>query len=201
MKSFRASASSLRLHHPVVNTAFYLSRESWVMAEPNVYASLNTSAAIRPIIDHDYVTSRSVDDGILKDYRALVLADSPVLDPRAAAIIEQWVEGGGILIAMGNVNAIGNRLHDNAPWRSRLLGPAAGSERAVRVKNGYVVAVDGRDRLEAIFHNTGALIPGQQPLAPASAGPAGAFVTRTREGTLWYSESPPRIGAKRLSGL
>ena len=202
MKSFRASAPMIRLHHPAVDVALYLSRETWAMAENNFNASLNTSAALRPLVDHDFVTSRTVDDGILKNYRALVLADSPVLDPRAAAVIEQWVESGGILITVGNVNAIGNRLHDNASWRSRLLAPAAGAGKAVRVKNGYVVSLDALDRspraeeqLEAFLRNSPAQYAGQ-PLAPAMSGAVGAFVTRTREGTLWYTESPPKIGMR-----
>jgi hypothetical protein len=113
---------------------FYVSRESWAVA-PEVGSSMYGQArALRDLTDFAMVTRQSVADGALGGLRALVLLQSPVLEPAVAQAIEQWVRGGGVLIAADMAAAkLGSRLYDGAAWRQRLLAPVAATDALVRV--------------------------------------------------------------------
>ncbi len=91
--------------------------------DPAALGRVQTLArTLRDVADLDYVTRRSVSDGHLRSYRVLVLADSSVLEPKAAEAIEAWVRDGGTLLAVSRPGeTLGGRLYDNASWRSRLL--------------------------------------------------------------------------------
>jgi hypothetical protein len=118
MKNFRANAPLLVPRRPQVDAALYLSRETWALDQDAVHRTLALAAKLRDVSDLGFVTRRSAMDGHLRQYRVLVLAESSVLEPKAAAAIERWVRAGGTLIVAGRV---GERLHDNAAWRARLL--------------------------------------------------------------------------------
>jgi hypothetical protein len=124
LQNFRAFAPWLTPRRPQVPVALYLSRETWEL-EPKRLASLyDLSRSLRDLTDHAFVTARSVQDGALKRCRALVLAESPVLDPAAAQAIRQWVRAGGVLIAAARAGETpGGRLHDGNAWRAALFQP------------------------------------------------------------------------------
>ena len=78
--------------------------------------------SLRDLTDLDFITRRSVADGRLSEYRTIVLAESPVLEPKTALVLEAWVRAGGTLIATTSTSKIlGGRLYDNGPWRTRLF--------------------------------------------------------------------------------
>jgi hypothetical protein len=123
LANFRTYAPLLVPRRPQIDAAFYLSRETWALAPQAIGPTYQLARVLRDAADLDFVTRRSVIDGHLRQYRALVLAESPVLEPRAAEAIEAWVRGGGTLIAATRPDeTMGGRLYDNAAWRERLFG-------------------------------------------------------------------------------
>jgi hypothetical protein len=124
LQSFRAFATWLTPQKPKVSVALYLSRETWELEPKRLAALYDVSRSLRDLTDHSFVTSRSVQDGALEGCRALVLAESPVLDPAAAKVIEQWVSKGGLLIAAARAGeTVGGRLQDDNAWRGALFQP------------------------------------------------------------------------------
>jgi hypothetical protein len=134
LANFRREIARLVPRQPQVTVGFYVSRESWAVA-PEVGSSMYGQArALRDLTDFAMVTRQSVADGALGGLRALVLLQSPVLEPAVAQAIEQWVRGGGVLIAADMAAAkLGSRLYDGAAWRQRLLAPVAATDALVRV--------------------------------------------------------------------
>ncbi len=121
-QNFRTHAHWLVPRRPHVSTALYLSRETWAL-EPDANSRRYALARIlRDAADLDFVTRRSLADGPVRGYTALVLAPSPVLEPASAAAIERWVRKGGRLIAaMRPGEALGGRLYDLSAWREHLF--------------------------------------------------------------------------------
>ena len=196
----------LRPRKPEVAVAYYLSRESWELQPELIPSCYQDSGYLRQIVDQDNVTRLTIGDGILKNYRALVIADSPVLEPQVAAAIERWVDGGGILINLTrDGEPLGSRLYDDRAWRARMfahgLGGLFNRSQVTRVQNGYTIQVDVTDHslptaqfLGSILHNSPVRFPGRDPLAPPGSGPGAPFMTVMGRGILWYSPADGRIG-------
>ena len=126
--SFRANAHFIVPRQPRLDAALYLSRETWALEPGAIDHTLALSRVLRDASDIDFVTRRSARDGHLRQYRALVLAESAVLEPKAAAAIESWVRGGGTLVAATRPGeTLGGRLYDNTAWRERMFSSAAPS--------------------------------------------------------------------------
>lgn len=122
LQNFRAEIAHLTPRQPRVTTALYLSRESWALDPKAIDRLSHLARRLRDLVDLDFVTRLSVADGILRDKQALILAESPVLDPVAAAAIEHFVHGGGVLVtATRTGETIGRRLNDQMAWRTGLL--------------------------------------------------------------------------------
>ena len=118
---------------PRIDVALYLSRETWAFDPGAINRGYALSRVLRDAADHDFLTRRSVADGRLSAYRTLILAESPVLEPKAAEAIEAWVRKGGTLIAVERSgDVLGKRLYDNGPWHSRLFVDHAPSIDPVR---------------------------------------------------------------------
>jgi hypothetical protein len=122
LDNFRAFAPLLVLRRPRIAAALYLSRETWALDPSAISATYALARVLRDAADLDFVTRRSLQDGHLRQYRVLVLAESPVLEPQAAAAIEAWVREGGTLIAATRpAEILAGRLYDHAAWRERLF--------------------------------------------------------------------------------
>ena len=133
LERFRANAAWLTPRRPSVPVALYLSRESWALEPGAVSRTLTLSRTLRDATDLDFVTRRSLADGHLCGYRALVLAESPVLEPASAAAIETWVRRGGVLVAATRPGeTLGGRLDDQSDWRGRLFASASPSGSLLR---------------------------------------------------------------------
>jgi len=128
---FRDGSEHLVVLRPEVAVAFYVSRETWEVDVSRNDPMYVHARALRDVTDFDMVTRTTVRDGILPGYRALVLTESPVLEPDVAALIEEWVNAGGILLSAGDGGLPGSRLHNLADWRARLL-PAEGGRVSIR---------------------------------------------------------------------
>ncbi|MCX6900873.1 MAG: beta-galactosidase [Verrucomicrobia bacterium] len=125
LKNFRANAAQLVPRHPRVDAALYVPRETWALAQDSVPRWYAVARSLRDLVDVDFVTRLTVADGASRGHRALVMAETPVLEPKAAAAIEQWVRRGGVLIATTRMGeTLGGRLHDNKTWRAKLLADA-----------------------------------------------------------------------------
>lgn len=123
--NFRTNAPWLTPRSPRVQTALYLSRETWALEPEAVGRTLSLSRALRDATDLDFVTRRSLADGHLRHYAVLVIGSSPVLEPESAEAIERWVRKGGILIAATRPGeTLGGRLYDQSAWRTRLFSDA-----------------------------------------------------------------------------
>ena len=125
LANFRKNAEWLKPRKPVVRVAVYQSRETWELEPDAVERAVDRVAQLRDAADLDLVTRYSLDNGCLSEYDALLLPESPVLDPKSAKAIEKWVKKGGTLIAATRPgNTLGGRLYDNAEWRSRMFAEA-----------------------------------------------------------------------------
>ncbi|MCX6910186.1 MAG: beta-galactosidase [Verrucomicrobia bacterium] len=125
LKNFRAHAVQLVPRRPRVDAALYVPRETWALAQDAVPRWYAIARDLRDLVDVDFVTRLTVTDGALRGHRLLVIAETPVLEPKAAAAIEQWVRRGGVLIAATRPGeTVGGRLHDNKAWRAKLLADA-----------------------------------------------------------------------------
>ena len=115
--NFRSEINHLTPRQPRVSTALYLSRETWAL-DPGAVGRLSALARhLRDLVDVDFVTRLSVAHGVLRDKRALILAESPVLEPAAVEAIEQFVHAGGVLItATRPGETIGQKLYDQSAW-------------------------------------------------------------------------------------
>ena len=126
LSNFRTNAVWLAPRQPRVRTALYLSRETWALEPDAVGRTLALSRALRDATDIDFVTRRSLADGHLKGYDALVIGASSVLEPASAKALEKWVRKGGTLIAATRPGEVlGGRLYDQSEWRMRLFVDAA----------------------------------------------------------------------------
>lgn len=122
VRVFRANAAHLLPRQPRIEIAVYASRETWNVDGPACARWHEYARLLRDVSDYHVVTRTSVADGALKGIRVLILPESPVLEPAAAAAIETWVRAGGILIAATrNSEPAGSRLFDHQPWRERLF--------------------------------------------------------------------------------
>jgi len=123
LENFRTNAVWLVPRSPhQMSVALYLSRETWALDPEAVSRTLALSRVLRDATDLDFVTRRSLADGQLRPYSALVLAESSVLEPESAETIEKWVRKGGRLVAVSRPGeTLGSRLYDQSAWRRRLL--------------------------------------------------------------------------------
>ena len=122
LDNFRANASWLMPRRPHVRAALYLSRETWALEPEAIDRTLALSRVLRDVADVDFVTRRSLEDGHLDGYAALVLCASSVLEPTSADAIEKWARKGGLLVAATRPGeVIGHRLYDQRQWRKRLF--------------------------------------------------------------------------------
>lgn len=125
LKNFRAHAAQLVPRRPRVDAALYVPRETWALAQDSVPRWYAVARNLRDLVDVDFVTRLTVSDGALCGHRVLVMAETPALEPKAAAAIEQWVRRGGVLIATTRPGeTLGGRLHNNEAWRAKLLADA-----------------------------------------------------------------------------
>lgn len=133
LRNFRAYAPFLVPRRPQIDAALYLSRETWALAPESISRFYALAHVLRDVADIDFVTRRSAMDGHLRQYRVLVLAESPVLEPGAASALEKWVQDGGTLIVATRAGeTAGGRLHDNSAWRERMLAKSAPSLRLLK---------------------------------------------------------------------
>lgn len=125
LKNFRANIAQLLPRRPRVDAALYVPRETWALAQNAVPRWYAIARGLRDLVDVDFVTRLTVSDGALRGHRVLVMAEAPVLEPKAAATIESWVRRGGVLIATTRSGeTLGSRLYNNEAWRARLLADA-----------------------------------------------------------------------------
>ena len=153
LKNFRAHAGRLVPRRPRVDAALYVPRETWALAQDAVPRWYAIARSLRDLVDLDFVTRLSVTDGVLRGHRLLVLAEAPVLEPKAAAAIEQWVRRGGVLIAATRPGeTIGGRLHDHEAWRARLFAGTADSVRKLAAPGRDASASQSPSRPETAIH-------------------------------------------------
>ncbi len=202
---FRTNVVWLAPRQPLVSVALYLPRESWAVDERVLDGCYILARQLRDVSDLDFVTRQSVADGALKQCRLLVLAEAPVLEPAAAAQIEQWVNAGGTLLATTRKKTpLATRLYDHTAWRERLFVSAsscdglltgravnpAGLEKLTRkVGQGRVVYLPGLlPDVDAVARVVAALLPS----AP-DGRLDGRFATLLPEGRLWFDAKPGRV--------
>lgn len=125
LQNFRTYAPLLVPRRPQLETAVYLSRETWALDPGAIHRLYPLCRQLRDATDIDFLTRRTILDGHLRGYRTLVVAESPVLEPQVAAAIESWVLAGGTLVAATRPGeTLGGRLYDNHAWRERLFNSA-----------------------------------------------------------------------------
>ncbi len=205
LQAFRTNLCWLAPRQPLVTAALYLPRESWAVDETILDGCYILSRQLRDVTDLDFVTRLSVADGALRTCRLLVLAEAPVLEPAAAAQLEQWVQAGGTLVVATRKNVLpGSRLYDLAAWRDRLLAPAKSCKGLL---TGHVVHPGALAKLtRRIGQGRTVFLPGILPdteevarvvaaLLPAAPDGKldGRFATQTDAGVLWYEALSGRL--------
>lgn len=212
LTAFRTNLCWLAPRQPILTAALYLPRETWALDESTLDGCYILARKVRDVTDLDFVTRQSIADGALRDHRLLMLAEATVLEPAVAAKIEQWVLGGGTLVAASRKHAlIGSRLYDNAGWRERMFVDAKSCDglftgRTVnpnglrkltrKVGQGQTVFLPGLlPDVEAVARVTALLLPG----AP-DGKLDGRFATQTPAGILWYEAQSGRLWMDKKSG-
>ncbi len=206
LTAFRTNLCWLAPRQPMVPVALYLPRETWAVDEAPLDGCYRLAHQLRDVTDLDFVTRLSVADGALRACRVLVLAEAPVLEPAAAAKIEQWVLAGGTLVVATRKHAPpGGRLYDLSAWRERLLAPALScggllsgqvvnpgllAKLTRRIGAGRTVYLAGLlPDAEAVARVIAALLPGGSPDGKLD----GRFATQTSTGVLWFEARCGRL--------
>ncbi|MEI8287918.1 MAG: beta-galactosidase [Verrucomicrobiota bacterium] len=198
LKNFKANAAWLTPRQPQVDVALYFSRETWALAPDALNRTHNLAAKLRDITDLDFMTRRPVGDGHLRGHRLLVLAESPVLEPRAAEAIEAWVKDGGVLVAAAAKDEPpGSRLYDLSAWLDRMLVAKPATEwSAEAVKNATrtvgrgrtVYLTKGLKADEQIARIVASLLE-----KPVDGQLDHRFATVVNDGVLWFDAAEARI--------
>jgi hypothetical protein len=195
--AFRTNLVWLAPHQPIVSAALYLPREAWAVDERVLDGCYILARQLRDVTDLDFVTRQAVADGALKSCRLLVVSDTPVLEPTAAAKMEEWVQNGGTLVAATRKKMpLATRLYDNSAWRERLfvgvnscdglltgrtVNPGGLAKLTRKVGQGRTVYLPGMlPDMDAVARVVAALLPG----AP-DGRLDGRYATLTPEGVLW----------------
>ena len=198
IKNFRANAAWMVPRQPRVDVAIYLSRETWTLSPDALGRTHNLALQLRDITDLDFVTRRSVADGFLRDHRLLVLPESPVLEPKAAAAIETWVKGGGVLMVItAKEEPTGSRLYDLSAWRERMLvakpatelSPLAAKAATRLVGKGRTIYLSSQPKSVGQI----AQIVAEVLEKPADGRLDRRFATVFDDGVLWYDAAEARI--------
>jgi len=198
LKNFKANAAWATPRQPRVDAAFYLSRETWALAPDALGRAHQLALQLRDVTDLDFMTRRSVADGYLDGHRLLVLAESPVLEPQAAAAIESWVKNGGVMVVTAAKNEPpGSRLYDQSAWRDRLLTGQPASEWSPEAIKAATRMVGGGRTIylsnDAKSVTQLARIVGPLLEQPMDGKPDHRFATRFNDGVLWYDAAEARI--------
>jgi len=215
LANFRANAPFLKPRQPRVDVALYLSHETWTL-DPGAIGRLTQHAALlRDLTDYAMVTRLSVIDGALRGRRALILLECGVLDPAAAAAIEEWTRQGGVTIVASRAGETpAARLSNLRDWREQMLGAEAmprsadanSSEKAVKppsprtrkIAKGWTVYFpEGADdpkafahALEPLLRETERHLPGVASLAPLDGRLDRRYATQFINGpALWLDEN------------
>ena len=198
IKNFRANAAWMVPRQPRIDAAFYLSRETWALSPDALGRTHNLALQLRDITDLDFVTRRSVADGFLRNHRLLVLPESTVLEPKAAAAIETWVkDGGALMVITEKEEPTGSRLYDLSAWRDRMLVAKPATELSPMAAKAATRLV-GKGR--TIYLSSQPKSVGQiaQIVAAVLEKPADGrldrrFATIFDDGVLWYDAAEARI--------
>ena len=198
LKNFKANVAWATPRQPRVDAAFYLSRETWALAPDALGRAHQLALQLRDVTDLDFMTRRSVADGYLDGHRLLVLAESPVLEPQAAAAIESWVKNGGVMVVTAAKNEPpGSRLYDQSAWRDRLLTGQPASEWSPEAIKAATRMVGGGRTIylsnDAKSVTQLARIVGTLLEQPMDGKPDHRFATRFNDGVLWYDAAEARI--------
>jgi len=198
LQNFKANAAWAVPRQPHVDAAFYLSRETWALAPDALGRAHNLAVQLRDVADLDFMTRRSVADGYLRGHGLLVLAESPVLEPPAAAAIETWVKDGGVLVVITAKDELpGSRLYDQTAWRDRLLvsrpameySPEAVKAATRAVGSGRTIYLTGDSKaITPIARLVGTLLE-----KPADGRLDHRFATEVNDGVLWYDAAAASI--------
>ncbi len=138
----------LRVDKPITDVAMFYPALAQEIRPEQGYNRLfaRECARLRDLADYDIVDDRMVDDGCLNGYRVLVLWQGTICTPATLAIIKQWVNNGGVLVAydFGKVTTFSG----DTSWFKDLFGyvqnlnPAEVSERYVgTLPDSYSLAV------------------------------------------------------------
>ena len=198
LKNFKANAAWAVPRQPHVDAAFYLSRETWALAPDALGRAHNLAVQLRDVADLDFMSRRSVADGYLRGHRLLVLAESPVLEPQAAAAIETWVKDGGVLVVIvANDELPGSRLYDQTAWRDRLLVARPATEYSPEAVKAATRVV-GSGRTIYLTGDPKAITPIAQLVGTLLEKPADGrldhrFATEVNDGVLWYDAAAASI--------
>jgi hypothetical protein len=106
--NFRRVAPLLQSRRPAPPpVAVYLPRAAWAQDAGRVGQALALVRQWRARTDLDLVNATSVADGVLATCRLLLLPTESDLEPAARAVIDRWVEDGGLLVVAGGPAAAG----------------------------------------------------------------------------------------------
>ena len=198
LKNFKANAAWAVPRQPHVDAAFYLSRETWALMPDALGRAHALAVQLRDVADLDFMTRRSVADGYLRGHRLLVLAESPVLEPQAAAVIENWVKDGGALVVIAAKDELpGSRLYNQAAWRDRLLVAKPATEYSPEAVKA-VTRVVGSGRTIYLTADPKSVVQIAQLVGTLLEKPADGrldhrFATEVNDGVLWYDAAEARI--------
>jgi len=144
IEAWQANFDDVATLDATVDTAFYYPDTSVMLGAVTTGAVADQVAILRDLTDLDYVDDQMVGAGALDRYKVLVLARCPVIEAETARRIDAWVQGGGLLVVLGD-EAI--ETVEGQQWE-----PGESTERVLRVP-ALGETSDGNELVAATMHD------------------------------------------------
>lgn len=99
--AWMANYDAIRIEAPRVEVAYLHPDTSIMLGLVSTNETFRQVMALRDLTDLDFVDDAMVADGVLSQYRVLVMANATVVEAVTLATIDAWLEQGGMLVLMG----------------------------------------------------------------------------------------------------
>ncbi|UCG66179.1 MAG: beta-galactosidase [Deltaproteobacteria bacterium] len=178
------------MHHmslsaPIIDLAVLFPNTSINIDHSIVGSLYNQCSALRSLTDLDLIDENMIGDGLLKEYRFLVILAGNVLRTYTLAEIRNWVTGGGILISANYLQM--QSLDDDTNACHGLFSEYGGVK---KVDRGYTLSFTGkRDKYLGFISDVVYNLDGNYPwegIPKIHTHQEGAYVTRFSDKIMSY---------------
>ncbi len=205
--AFAENARYLVRNRPRLTVAALIPNSSLVM-DPSVISQLmERTQVIRDIMDFEFIDENMVADGLLRDFRCLMVVagdtvEEPVLDALGA-----WIRRGGVLVLPEELAPLRNVDDRPVSWWPETLPPGTESWEVGALGDGQVIQVPGtwpewRHPLATLLVSSGKDVSWSVPLAgePLDGVYDGVLATRASVNEVYYYNNGDEPVRKEIPG-